>query len=361
MPVNHRGARALLIGAALVVVIAGLKAASEILAPTMMAAFLAILCVPPMRRLQSRGVPEWLALIIVAGVAALIVFLIGVVIGGSIDSFQRELPKYSKRIAELTGGLSTWLDGMGVDLGTEGLADNLNPEKLMGFVGDTLGRVISALSNTILVILTIIFILLEVNGMSRKIRTIMGGPEADLSEFSRGTQQVQTYLAVKTIVSLATGALVAILCFAVGVDFAMLWALLAFLFNFVPNIGSIIAAVPAVLLTLVQYGPGHMAIVAIGYFAINMVIGNAVEPKMLGRRLGLSTLVVFLSMVFWYFVWGPIGMLLSVPMTVIVKILLEHTEDFAWVAVLLGSGAEAEEALERQTAASRRAAESAAE
>jgi predicted PurR-regulated permease PerM len=82
-----------------------------------------------------------------------------------------------------------------------------------------------------------------------------------------------------------------------------------------------------------------------------MVIGNAVEPKMLGRRLGLSTLVVFLSMLFWYFVWGPIGMLLSVPMTVIVKILLEHTNDFAWVAVLLGSGAEAEEALARQTAA----------
>lgn len=338
--VEHKGGRVLLIGASLVIVIAGLREAGAMLQPVIVAGFLAILCVPPMRKLQQLGVPEWLSLVTVIAVATLFIFLITVVIGSSIESFQGQLGEYERRLGELTGGLAEWLGGLGVDIDSRGLASRIDGSQIMKLVSNTAASIVAALSNLVLVLLTMIFILLEANGMSRKIQHILGGPEADLSEFSRAAVQVQRYLSTKAVVSLATGGCVAILCFACGVDFPLLWALLAFLFNFIPNIGSIIAAVPAVLLTMLQYGGGRTVIVAIGYVAINLIIGNVVEPKMMGRRLGLSTLVVFLSMVFWGWVWGPIGMLLSVPLTVIVKILLEHSDDFRWVAVLLGSGSE---------------------
>jgi predicted PurR-regulated permease PerM len=148
-------------------------------------------------------------------------------------------------------------------------------------------------------------------------------------------RQIQRYLAIKTVVSMATGLLAGIWVAALGLGVPLLWGLLAFLFNYVPTLGSIVAAVPPTLLALVQFGVWRGALVAIGYVAINIVLGNFVEPYLYGRRLGLSTLVVFISLVFWGWVWGPVGMLLSVPLTMLVKIALENTEDLRWLAVML--------------------------
>ena len=124
----------------------------------------------------------------------------------------------------------------------------------------------------------------------------------------------------------------------IGVDYPVLWGLLAFLLNYIPTLGSIIAAIPPVLLAMVQFGWTWALVVAMVYLAINICIGSLLEPRLMGRRMGLSTLVVFLSMVFWGWVWGPIGMILSVPLTMLLKILLMHSDDLRWVGVLLGSG-----------------------
>jgi predicted PurR-regulated permease PerM len=146
---------------------------------------------------------------------------------------------------------------------------------------------------------------------------------------------VQRYLAVKTTVSLVTGAAIAIWTGLVGLDFALVWGLLAFLLNYIPTIGSIIAAAPAVLLATVQLGLGPALLVGVGFLVVNTVLGNIVEPALMGRAVGLSTLVVFTSLVFWGWVWGPVGMLLSVPLTMIVKIFLENSDELRWIAVLL--------------------------
>jgi predicted PurR-regulated permease PerM len=122
----------------------------------------------------------------------------------------------------------------------------------------------------------------------------------------------------------------------------VLWGLVAFLFNFVPNIGSIIAAVPALLLALVQLGPGPALAAGAGYLVVNIVMGNVVEPRFMGRGVGLSTLVVFLSLVFWGWVLGPVGMLLSVPLTMVVKLALEANPETRWIAVLIGPDVEPE-------------------
>ena len=157
----------------------------------------------------------------------------------------------------------------------------------------------------------------------------------NVERFGIMVKQVQRYLAIKTLISVATGICVGLWVSLLGLGFPLLWGLVAAIFNYIPNLGSILAAIPPVLFAIVQFGPGHAAVVAIGYLVINVVFANFLEPYLMGRRLGLSTLVVFLSLVFWGWVWGPVGMLLSVPLTVIIKIALENTEDFRWLAVML--------------------------
>jgi predicted PurR-regulated permease PerM len=158
-----------------------------------------------------------------------------------------------------------------------------------------------------------------------------------LGHLTKFTESVNRYLALKTLFSLLTGVAIWIWLSILGVDFSLLWGLVAFLLNFVPNIGSIIAAIPAVLLALIQLGMGSALLASLGYVVVNVVVGSIIEPKFMGRGLGLSTLVVFLSLVFWGWVLGPVGMVLSVPLTMIVKIALESHEDTSWIAIILGS------------------------
>jgi predicted PurR-regulated permease PerM len=192
-----------------------------------------------------------------------------------------------------------------------------------------------------------IFMLLEAASVPVKARAAIGGSgRLDADNMRQAVIQVQRYLGLKTLTSLTTGLLIGLWTAILGLDFAVVWGLLAFLLNYIPNIGSIVAAFPAVLLALVQGGIYYAVLVAIGYVVVNVGIGNFIEPWLMGRTLGLSTLVVFLSLVFWGWMWGSVGMLLSVPLTMIIKILLENTDDLQWMAVMLDSRRGAEKRLE---------------
>ena len=191
------------------------------------------------------------------------------------------------------------------------------------------------LSNGFLILLTVIFILAEAWTFPRKLRTVLDDPERDLPHFERFAENINRYIAIKTTVSIATGAFVSLALWIIGVDHAILWGLLAFLLNYVPTIGSAIAAVPPVLLALIQLGGGHALAVAAVFVVVNVVMGNVVEPRFMGRSLGLSTLAVFLSLVFWGWMLGPVGTMLSVPLTMTAKIALEANPATAWLAHLL--------------------------
>jgi predicted PurR-regulated permease PerM len=332
------GARVLLIIASLVIVVAGLKAASTVILPFLIAMFLAILTLPLLNWLQSRKVPKALAVLITLlfalGVLAGLVFLVG----ESIQGFTAAAPKYRTRLEGLFTNLIQWLQSRGIEVSTELLSEFVHPARALDLATGTLQGVARVLSNMLLVFLIIVFFLVEAAGFPAKLQAAFG--ERGSSErFAKIQLEIQRYLATKTVISLATGLIVGISMAIIGVDFAILWGSLAFMLNYIPNLGSIIAAVPPVLLAVVQLGPGYAIAVAIVFLATNLTFGNLVEPYLMGRRLGLSTLVVFLSLVFWGWVWGPVGMLLSVPLTMIVKILLENTEDLRWIAVLLGAGA----------------------
>jgi predicted PurR-regulated permease PerM len=228
------------------------------------------------------------------------------------------------------------LKDLGFDISTQVLTDYFNPAKALNMAANTLAGLSNVLTNVFLILLTVIFILFEASGFPKKLYASLGDPENSLPRFGELTTSVNRYVGIKTVFSLVTGITIGIWLAVLGVDYPLLWGMLAFLLNFVPNIGSIIAAVPAVLLALIQLGTGLALMTCLGYGVVNIVVGSILEPKFMGRGLGLSTLVVFLSLVFWGWVLGPIGMVLSVPLTIITKIALDSSEETRWIAVMLG-------------------------
>ncbi len=343
---NRGGAHFLVMAAATIIVIGGIRFAGPLLVPFVLAAFLAILCLPAVALLTRYRVPTVLAVLIVVLVLGGVLSGVGAIVGGSINRFTAAVPKYEERVDQLWASVEVWIGDLPFEILPFELDQDqsvkplemIKPGQLMGFLGTSLKGVLAALQNTFLVILTLVFMLLEATTFPTKIRLAFGGGKGDLDRFAVVTGQVQRYLAIKTVTSLTTGLLVGVWVGIMGLDFAVVWGLVAFMLNYIPNIGSIVAAVPAVLLAFVQLGVGPGLAVAVGYLVINISMGNLIEPALLGRSLGLSTLVVFLSLIFWGWMWGTVGMLLSVPLTMMTKIFLENSEDLKWAAVLLDSG-----------------------
>ncbi len=322
--------------AAFVIVIAGVRAADTILIPFLLSVFIAIISAPSLSWLQRRGLPSLVALLIVlTGVLAGGMLLV-MVLSNSVDKFLQNLPAYQERLHGIRETFSAWLQGWGISEVDKMFSHLLDLENLMGLIGDMLGRLGSTLTDSVLIFLTTLFILLEASSFPTKLRAIYG-PNANLGKLSRFLHDIQRYMALKTLISLATGALAAVWVALLGVDFPLLWGLVAFLFNYVPNIGPLIAGIPVTLLALVQHGPASALGIASGYVVINTLLGNIVEPRLMGQGLALSTLVVFLSLVFWGWALGPVGMLLSVPLTMSMKILLEGYEETRWIAIFMGS------------------------
>jgi predicted PurR-regulated permease PerM len=320
--------------AAFVVVVAGMRAAESILIPFLLSVFIAVICAPSVFWLRRKGVPATLSVLTVTlAILGLEVALV-TLIGTSINDFSSNLPFYQKRLTEETTNIVALLNKFGIEFSAQSLLSYVDPSAAMRLTARVLASLGSVLTNTFFIILTMIFILLEASTIPDKLK--MAFDHVDDSKLHDFTASLNRYMAIKTAVSFGTGVAVTLLLKVIGVDYPILWGILAFLLNFVPNIGSIIAAIPPVLLGFIQFGPTKMLIIAIGFTVINVVVGNIIEPRYMGRGLGLSTLIVFLSLVFWGWVFGPIGMLLSVPLTMTLKIALESRDDTRWMAILLG-------------------------
>lgn len=302
----------------------------------LLSGFFAIICAPPFMYLMRKGIPAWLSLIFIVLVICVIQLLLLMIVTTSVADFSNDLPVYQKKLNELSSQGFALLQSWGFDIPREKLKANFDPSAVFKLALSALGGLGSVLSNSFLIILTVIFMLFEGASLPNKLQRAFGENSGMMAHIERFLLTVKQYMTIKTAISLATGLMIYIWLRILGIDYPLLWALLAFLFNFVPNIGSIIAAVPTVLLALVQLGPLSAALAAAGYIFANMVMGNMVEPRFMGKGLGLSTLVVFLSLVFWGWVFGPIGMLLSVPLTMLLKIAFESSDDTAWIAILMG-------------------------
>jgi AI-2 transport protein TqsA len=325
-----RGAKAVVLVAALVAVGAGIKLASPVLVPFLLAMFIAVVTAPLALWLADRGVPRVLAVIITVLVDLGALGAFGALVGTSFNALYVQLPKYQRQLTELIQEGYTWLATYGVQVQEPLWGD---PRELLALVTSLLGSLANILSNLVLVLLIVVFMLFEATGIREKLARVLV-PDS-LSRIQGAAREVNKYLLVKTGTSLATGILAGVWCYAWDVDLPLLWGLLAFLLNYIPTVGSIIASFPPILLALLQFGPGRALVVLAGYLVINFTIGNFLEPRIFGRALGMSPLFIFLSIVLWGWLLGPVGALLSVPLTMTLKIFLANTEDGHWISVLL--------------------------
>jgi predicted PurR-regulated permease PerM len=349
--ISGRNAGTAITLAAIIVIVYGMQAAKVLLVPFLLAVFLALITVRPMLWLQKHRVPSILAALFVLVLIMLVLAVAGTIVGASIAEFTAALPSYQARLDLLVERFLR-LAATQVDDGRtiEGLGDIVDAGWAMRLAANILNALRDVLTNTFLIVFTMVFILLEASTVQTKVMAAFGRRAETFDRASMFLNNLGRYLGIKTLISIGTGAAAWLVTSLIGLDFALLWGMLAFLLNYVPTIGSIIAAVPAVLLALVQLGIGEATATAVGFVAINIVFGVILEPRWMGYGVGISPLIVFTGLIFWGWVFGPVGMLLSVPLTMTLKLALESDSRTRWVAILIGSERDAEHELAEQDA-----------
>jgi AI-2 transport protein TqsA len=345
---GRKGSQAVVTLACLFVVLTGMKIAANVLVPIVYAFFLAVLSYPLVRWLRRHRVPAVLAL----GITMLVNLgvLAGLITVGVrlLISFWADLPRYLRGLERYVNDLGTWLESVGATGAKEMLGGMFDWNTFIGWATQqdvmsnlgsfgisTFGTLATLLASLIMVLIVMMFILMEAHGTHSRLQAVnlSGGP--DFTGLMRSASDIQKYLGVKTLISVLTGLLAGFWCWFFDLHYPLLWALLAFLFNFIPAVGSTAASLPAIAEALVQHGPGTAIFVAIGYGGINFCLDNFVQPTMLGNRFGISPLVVILSVIFWGWLWGPLGMFLAVPLTMVLKVLLDNNSEFQWISVAM--------------------------
>jgi AI-2 transport protein TqsA len=332
----QRGTSLLVVAASFVIIIWGVVQAQSFIVFILIALFLSVIGAPPVLWLKEKRIPSVLAVLAVLACMIILLLMIGGLVGTSLASFSDSIPFYQQRIQEEINAMRGFMASKGITIKDNAVLEYVNLGSVMSLTAGLLSGLTSTLSSVFLILLTVTFILLEVSSFPAKLRAILDDPQAEFSKFRKFIDDINHYLFIKTGISVLTGSLIGIWMSFLGVDFPVLWGFLAFLLNYVPSLGVIIAAVPAILLTLIQLGPGHAALAALGYILVNFIVGTLVEPKLVGRGVGLSTLVVFLSLIFWGNLLGIIGMVLCIPFTMTLKFVLENNEQTRWLAIVLG-------------------------
>lgn len=364
---KEQGLKILLSMTSLVIIIAGLKAAAGFFVPFLLALFIATVSFPITAWLRRHKVPRFFA--VIATVLVDFAFLAGVVIIGITLVGDLKDKWESKYQAESTVKLKEaedWAVGLLVKWSnleeeearlnvrtyvTEDLGEqlgNIKVEDLVDLSTNVVGRVTAFLGAAFIVLLFTVFMLTEARMFGRRLTLIAEARGPNFERMLHAGKDIQRFLGIKTMVSLATGFLAGFLCWAAGLDFFILWGIMAYALNYIPVMGSIIAGIPPTILALVLMGWPQAVAVGVGYAAINIFLGNFVEPMMMGHRFGLSTLVVIISVMFWGWVWGPIGMFLAVPIMMMLKVFLENSYEFRWLAIAISKGKPEEGADEQE-------------
>lgn len=334
--------------AALIIIFAGVIYAKTIITPFLLALFISIICAQPISWLENKRVPRGLALFIVL-LGLLILFSgFSFLLGGTISSFTGNLSKYQSTLATMGDSFIQYLNDKGLKVPKDHILNLIHPEKVLEYTATAMSTLLSMMGTLFIIFLISLFTLMEYWSFSVKAKAILSESGTSIAYFSTILQNIRHYLGIKTLLSLSIGVLIYLALIIIGVDYPLLWALIAGIMNYIPNIGSIISTIPTVLFALIQLGLGGALWTLFSTLVIHNVLGNFIEPRIMGRGLGLSTLVVFLSLLFWGFILGMVGMFLSVPLTMTIKIILEQNEKTKWLAVLLGTPSEGKTYLEKR-------------
>jgi AI-2 transport protein TqsA len=337
---EKRGIVPLLLGlASLVLVVAGMRAISGLLSPILLSLFVVMVTSPLMQWLKARGLPNWLAYTLVL----LGVIFVGLVLifflAASLAQLSQELPTYRNLIDQQLTDLAQWLDSRGIQAQDIKDLEWFQPGRILQALLYFISALLGTVSNVGFTLLIFIYMLASAANFSGRLRHGLSFNPPMLRRFSHFSSSISTYLLIKSWLGALTALLQVVLMWILGIDFAVLWGVFSFLFNFVPNIGFYISLIPPTLIALLTLGWGKALIFAIGYTLINNFFDIAIAPRYLGKGLDLSTIVTFLAVVFWAWILGPIGAFLALPLTVMVKtLLLEPFPETRLLAQLMGSG-----------------------
>lgn len=398
---NGIGLKFLVCSASIVVLLAGLKAAQSLISPFLLAVFFALVLMPPLRWLKQKGCSGPIAILVLSIVVFLFGFAIVGILSSSLTSFAKRLPQYQKKLSTTLEDADAWIAKIQdkltsfedvfipppnstnpvdyktndrdfplpfdqtdpVDSGDELQAVDSDPtatdrnvaesepfslmnivqlNSLMEYVHRAVMETLNIATVSFLIAVMVIFMLIEASLMPDKVRAAFHGRDLSNEYFKRIADDTWKYTKIKTIISLLTGLATTVGLWFLGVEYALLWGLLMFFLNYIPNIGPIIASIPPILLAFVDQGLSMSITVTFWLIIVNFAFGYGVEPRWLGQGLGLSDLVVLLSLIFWGWLIGPIGMFLSAPLTMVLKIILQNDSNTQWIATLISDRPPAE-------------------
>lgn len=334
--------------AAAIIVISGLKIGAPIINPVLMAVFFSIIIYHPIDWLKQKGVNGILSIVIVVLSLLIVVTIMGGAVTRSIIQFSHNLPNYKNELHEITKSSVTLLNGYGLNISPDAVTENFSAGTVFGYATKFITGIGGLLGQITLLVLVIAFILGETNSFPIKLKAILKDPEMSLGNITIISRNIRYYLGIKTLTGLIGGTCITIILLIMHIEYAIIWGILVLLMRYIPNIGSVIAAIPIFLFVLIQDGITGVIYVGIAYGTVNFVLGQIIEPKFLAKGMNLSTLAVFLSLVFWGWILGDTGMLLAVPITMGMKIALETRESSKWISILLGSEKNAMEALSQK-------------
>lgn len=334
--------RTALVAMGVIAVLFAVRAAAGILAPFLLAILIAVLVQSAVAWLRGRGLPTWAALTVVGGVLAVVLVGFALLIETALASLTSDLPRLGQALTTQAKALESDLASLGILLAQVGASLN----QVAGASGNIATSILegmgSFVSNALLIVFYVLFLLLESTVLPAKLKEAFG-PASSVSErLGRILASLQSYLVAQTALSALVGVLVTVALWLIGVEYALLWGVLAFLLNYVPTFGPILAAIPAVVMAFIQFGPGTQVLLTIlAYVAIFIVVGSLLYPRVMGNRVGLSPLVVLVAMILWGWLLGPVGLILSVPLVAAVKIVADAYTPARWLAILLGNAPEA--------------------
>jgi predicted PurR-regulated permease PerM len=331
--------KVVLIGAGVSIIIFAMKLSAPILSSFLLAGVIGISVLPATSWLIRKGVTTWLALLITIVLIFLGVVGLIAVIGVSVKSLIDTLPQYQENLEELLVSFRAGLGGIGLkqrDLETA--ITGIETGNVIGSVVSFLGGILSNLSNLLVMLMVLIFFILGAPMLTTKIRKNYPSDSPIISRFRNLFRDLQRYVIITTWINFLVGLVNTIFLIIIGVDFAVLWGVLSFLTGYIPNIGFWIALIPPFLLALLQFGVGKALIVLVGFIVINGGVQNFLQPRMMGAGLNLSVLVVTVSLFFWAWVLGPMGAILAIPLTMIVKeVFLDAYDDTRGLSELMSS------------------------
>src|SRR5215218_6267035 len=320
-------------------VLGGIYLTAWLVGPLFLALIIVIAISPVQSALRRRGWPGWLTTLVLVVLVVGLLLLFAVVIVVSIARLAALLPTYSAHADSLMTSLAGSLEKFGVQPGQlQKAVSSVDPAKLVALIGAALAGLSGVVTSLVFLLCLLLFLSVESSGMDQRLAAVAGerpGLERALRAFAHGTR---TYLVVTTVFGLIVGVLDAGALAIIGVPLPVLWGLLSFITNFIPNVGFIIGLAPPALLALLDGGAKEMLLVIAVYCVLNLVIQSLIQPRFVGDSVGLAATTTFLALIFWAWLLGPLGALLAIPLTLLIKALLVDVDPTArWAVALAGS------------------------